>query len=327
MPEKVDWNNRIGRRLRLRDLHVLALVVEAGSMAKAAQRLGISQPAISEVIANLENAVEVRLLDRLPHGVLPTVYGAALLNRSSIAFDELRQGIRDIEFLSDPSVGRLEIGCPEAISIGILQPILRRYRSLYPAVAIDIGTISTFSLYQQLKGRTLDVGLALGALPLDDPVLAGELDIETIVDDELVVAVSKNSKWARRRKLDIAELGAESWILADEGTWNYRVVANAFAARGIPMPRIVMRTLSIHIRASMVSTSDLVTTFPTALEQCAQRYSLTALPVRLGTRTWPVVMATLKHRTLSPVVERFMECARKVGQQSSSVVRRNPPKP
>src|ERR1700752_244212 len=94
-----DWENRIGRHLRLRDLHILSAVVQWGSMAKAATHLSMTQPAVSDAIANLEDTIGVRLLDRSPRGVEPTIYANALLKRGLVVFDELRQGIRDIEFL------------------------------------------------------------------------------------------------------------------------------------------------------------------------------------------------------------------------------------
>ena len=91
MLRKIDWESQIGRRLRLRDLHVFSTVVQRGSMAKAAQQLGVSQPAVSEVIADLEHALGVRLVDRSAQGVSPTIYGSALLRRSVAVFDELKQ--------------------------------------------------------------------------------------------------------------------------------------------------------------------------------------------------------------------------------------------
>ena len=97
---------------RLRDLFVFFTVVEYGSMAKAADKLGVSTPSISEVIASLEHALGVRLLDRTPKGITMTPYAEALIVRGRAAFDELRQGIRDIEIIGDPSTGELTIGCP-----------------------------------------------------------------------------------------------------------------------------------------------------------------------------------------------------------------------
>src|SRR5881409_3266844 len=89
---RIDWESQIGRRLKLRDLHVFFTVAQHGSMAKAAQHLGVSQPAVSEVIGDLEHALGVRLFDRHPQGIELTIYGNSLLKRSIAAFDELKQG-------------------------------------------------------------------------------------------------------------------------------------------------------------------------------------------------------------------------------------------
>src|SRR5689334_15310197 len=127
MARLVQWEQQIGRRLRLRDLFVFFTVVEHGSMAKAAASLGVSTPSVSEAIAGLEHALGVRLLDRTPQGVVTTAYGDALLTRGRAAFDELRLGIRDIEFIADPDAGELRIGCPESLAAGFLVPVLERF--------------------------------------------------------------------------------------------------------------------------------------------------------------------------------------------------------
>ena len=114
------WENRVGRRVRLRDLHILSAVVQWGSMAKAAKHLSMTQPAVSDAVATLEDALRVRLLDRTSKGVEPTIYANALLKRGHVIFDELRQGIRDIEFLANPTVGEVHVGCSETLMTGIL---------------------------------------------------------------------------------------------------------------------------------------------------------------------------------------------------------------
>src|SRR5215831_628854 len=136
MLRKIDWESQIGRRLRLRDLHVFSTVVQRGSTAKAAQQLGVSQPAVSEVIANLEHALGVRLLDRSAQGVEPTIYGGALLKRSVAAFDELKQSIRDIEFLSDPTVGEVRVACMEALWYTLLPEVILRFSEQYPRIEV-----------------------------------------------------------------------------------------------------------------------------------------------------------------------------------------------
>ena len=84
------------------------------------------------MIADLEYALGVRLLDRSPRGIEPTLYASALLKRSVVAFDELKQGIRDIECLADPTVGEVRIGCPELVSSSALPAIIKRLHAAAP---------------------------------------------------------------------------------------------------------------------------------------------------------------------------------------------------
>src|SRR5215475_11216677 len=158
MPRRVDWESQIGRRLKLRDLHVFFTAVQTGSMAKAARQLGVSQPAVSEVIADLENALGVRLLDRQPHGVEPTKFGQVLLKRSTVVFDELKQSIRDIEFLADPTAGEVKLGCTEAMA-AILSPVIEKFTRQYPRVLLRTFLITRPFDLHGLRGRTLDFTL------------------------------------------------------------------------------------------------------------------------------------------------------------------------
>ncbi len=310
MPGRIDWESQIGKRLRLRDLHVFSTVVRLGSMGKAALELGVSQPAVSEVIADLEHAVGVRLFDRTPRGVETTVEGSSLERHVLAAFDELKQGIKEIEFLSDPTVGEVRIGCPESISAAILQPICETFTQQYPRVVLDVDTVNTLSFAQKLRDRNLDVVLARGGWPLEDEQLVGDFNVETLYDDELVIAAGCQSPWARRRKIDISDLRDEQWILTSGDRLNYQIIATAFRRRGIEMPKICMKTISVHLRASMVATGRFVTTFPrSVLDLHADRLGLKMLPVDLPNANWPVKIATLRNRSMSTVVKRFIACA------------------
>src|SRR5437773_2339439 len=192
MPRKIDWENQIGRRLRLRDLHAFFTAVQRGSMSKAAQQLGVSQPAVSEAIADLEHALGVRLLDRRPQGVEPTMYGGALLRRSAAVFDELKQSIRDIEFLADPTAGELKIGCPEAIA-AILPPILESFSRQYPRVVMFVEQVSTTTLeLPGLRERKFDLVLGRLSTPIMGDDFADDLNIEALFDDQLVVATGRS---------------------------------------------------------------------------------------------------------------------------------------
>jgi DNA-binding transcriptional LysR family regulator len=115
-----DWDNRIGRRIKLRDLHILSVVVRRGTMARAAEHLATSQSVVSEAIANLESALGVRLLDRSPRGIEPTVYADALLKRGHVVFDELREGIKDIELIAKSTNGEVRLACTEFLAAGVI---------------------------------------------------------------------------------------------------------------------------------------------------------------------------------------------------------------
>lgn len=312
---KIDWESQIGRRLRLRDLYVLFTVVQCGSMAKAAAQLDVSQPSVSEVIADLEHALGVRLLDRSPKGVEPTIYANALLKRSRVAFDELKQGIRDIEFLSDPTVGELRIGCPESISSSILPAIIQRLSRQYPRVVPDVDAGPTDAMIRSLLDRSLDLVVARGRKRLADDTVMELLKVETLFDDQLVVVAGAQSEWAHRRNIDLTDLVNERWIMSEAGTWNHMILTQAFRSHGLEMPKTSLKTLSIHLRANLVATDSFLTVFPqSVLRLYGARFALKILPIDLPTRPWPVTMVSLRSRTLSPVVERFIVCARQVAK-------------
>ena len=162
MAETVDWESHIGRRLRLRDLHVFAKVVHLGSMAKAAAQMRVTQPAVSQVIADLEHALGVSLLDRSPQGVTPTIYGETLMKGGAAAFDDLRQTIRQIEFLANPTAGEVRIGCPETVA-ALIAPVFEQLSRRYPDVVLHVADVAAPTLdLPQLRDRSLDLAMITG---------------------------------------------------------------------------------------------------------------------------------------------------------------------
>jgi DNA-binding transcriptional LysR family regulator len=311
MAKAINWESRIGRRLRLRDLHVFFTTVQHGSMAQAALSLGVTQPAVSKIITELEDTLGVRLLDRGRRGIAPTMYGRALLARTNAAFDELRQSVRDIEYLADPTVGELRIECQESMAAAILPLVIHRFSQTYPRVVIHVENIgSLVANSSALRERTIDAAVYRARGPIADKQLdfSDDLNVEVLFHDRLVVVVGAQSRWARRRKVDLAELVDEPWILTETDTWNYVHMAEAFAARGLGTPKMVLATRSTHLRANLAGIGPYIMTFPNSVFRAyAGRFSLKALPIDLPAPPWPVVVATLKNRTLSPVVEHFIE--------------------
>jgi DNA-binding transcriptional LysR family regulator len=311
---KIDWESQIGRRLQLRDLHVFSTVVACGSMAKAAAQLRVSQPTVSEVIAGLEHTFGVRLLDRSPQGVEPTVYGDALLKRSTAVFDELRQSSRDIAFLADPTIGELRIGCQGTVAVAVVPSVIKRFSEPYPRIVLHVDELPTpASQRVALRDRKCDLIVAR----LVQPPLTGDedLNVEVLFNDQLVIVANIGSQWARRRKIDLAELIDEPWILGAPQSWLYSHLAEVFRARGLDMPKAALVTQSVPLRLHLLANGPYITAFArSTLGLYTERYGLKALPVDLSDRPWPVVIATLKNRTLSPLVGRFIVCAREVAK-------------
>lgn len=312
MAKEIDWESRIGRRLRLRDLHIFFVAVQRGSMAKAAQTLGITQPAVSKVISDLEHTLGVRLLDRGAQGVEPTKYGRALLTRANAAFDELRQSVRDIEFLADPAVGEVRIGCQETFAAAILPSVIHRFSQNYPRVRLHVEQLGSLAAESSaLRERTIDLGMFLLVKPHDEKLFADDLNVEVLFLEQMVVVAGRQSRWARRRKIDLAELVDEPWVLTESDTLSYLRIVEAFAARGLGAPTRILQTLSSHIRVNLASSgSHIATVANSTLRVYGERFALKALPVDLPARPWPAVIVTLKNRTLSPVVEHFIQHVR-----------------
>lgn len=314
---KVAPEEKVGRRLRFRDLQVFFVVVESGSMAKAASKLGLTQPAVSDIIAGLEQMFGVRLFDRNARGVVATIYGQALLKRGRAAFDELRQGIKDMGFLSDPNAGELKIGCPASIMGGTLSLAVEHFSRKYPRVVLQFDEVTSPGTdFPSLRERTHDLVVARIARPLADEE---DLDIEILFQDPLLIAADVNSPWARRRKIDPAELVDEPWILTAPDTSVYVSVAEAFRARGIAVPKVSIVALSGLLRMFLVSRGPFVTAIPRSLlEFNTVKLSLKILPVDLHIPGYPVAILTLKNRVLNPLAGLFIEHIREIARSIAS---------
>lgn len=318
MLRKIDWESQIGRRLKLRDLHVFSTVVQHGSMAKAGAHLGMSQSAVSQAIAAIEHALRVPLLDRNSKGVTPTIYGSALLRRGSAAFDELRLGVQEIEDLADPATGDVRIASTESIAAGILPRVIERLSQRYPRIRLqvfDAATIPTMD-FPELRERRVDARLTILLRPLDGD-LAKEFEAEILSYDRICLAVGSSSPWARRRKLDLSELVGEPWIIPLSDGPGGRAVTEAFRMRGLPPPQITVMTFSVHLRNFLAMSGRFIVAVPVSiLELYADVFGLTRLPVEVPMAEMPYAIVRLKNRTLSPAAELFMQCLRDVAKST-----------
>jgi DNA-binding transcriptional LysR family regulator len=320
MAKAPDWDNRIGKRVRLRDLHILFAVAQHGSMGKAGQHLGMTQSAVSQAIAALEHAIEVPLLDRTTRGVELTVYGAALMQRAQAAFDELRSGIKDIESLADPATGEVRIACTESIAAGILPSAIERFAARYPRVQLHVFQTTTHVMgFAALHERKADVVITLLPKPFEAD-LSEHLLAEVLFRDRICLAASKDNPWARRRKINLTELAGVPLISPSPDTPGGAAIVDAFRAAGISIPPIAITTFSVHLRNILSMRGRFIAVLPSSVLWFGPAgNSLKELPVDLPLPEWPALIVTLKNRALRPAVQRFLACLREAAGSRSLV--------
>jgi DNA-binding transcriptional LysR family regulator len=306
-----DWENRIGRRLKLRDLHILSVVVRSGSMAKAASHLATSQSVVSEAIANLESALGVRLLDRSPRGIEPTIYATALLKRGHVVFDELREGIKDIESLADSATGEVRLACPEFLAAGLITDAVDGFSRRYPQIVCHVVEADVRTLeFRQLQERSVD--LMVTRIP--NAFADDDLNIELLFDDPHLVVVGAKSRWASRRNVTLADLADEPWIIPSSLIVN-AILQEAFEAQGLKVPAEKVITSFILMRNHLLATGRFLTVLPdSVLRYNAKQWALRALPIKLRTKPQPIAIVHLKNRTISPVVQLFIAHLRTVAK-------------
>jgi DNA-binding transcriptional LysR family regulator len=307
----MEWSERIGRRIRLRDLHILLAVVQCKSMAKAAEHLAVSKPVVSKVISDLEHVLGVRLLERDRHGAEPTIYGAALLKRGIAAFDELREGIKDIGALVDPTAGDVRIGCTLLLAVSFVSAVIDRLSRRYPRIQFRLVTSQIDPLHRELIERKVEFVIVRNSDPLTDERLA----FEFLFNDSYVVAAGANNPWARRRRIALADLVNEAWVLPPLDSVPGSVITKAFPGTGLSYPHATVLT-GAEVRMSLLTTGRFLTIVPaSALRFPTKRPEIKVLPVELPEPHVPTGIVTLKNRALSPVARLFIEHAREVAKQ------------
>jgi DNA-binding transcriptional LysR family regulator len=305
----MEWGDRIGRRLKLRDLHVLLAVVQCGSMTKAARQLSVSNPVVTKAVADLEHTLGVRLLERSPHGVDLTEFGRTLLNRSHAVFDELRQCVKEIEFLADPTAGEVRIGGTAPHIASFVPTVVERLHRRYPRMVVQATSTSAESLLRDLDERNLDLLI----LRKFGPFTEERVNFEVLCENPNFVAAGASNPWTRRRHVELAELIDELWVLPPAGTRFGSIVRDIFAAKGLSFPRAAVVALGLEMTNNLLRTGRYLAIHPeSVLTFPAKHPFLRKVPVALPAVGGPIGILTLKNRELSPAAQLFVNCAREV---------------
>ena len=296
------------RRLKLRDLHVLDAVAEAGSMAKAAPRLGMSQPAVSRVVADMEHLLGVPLFDRTSTGVELTRFGQALRRRTTAVTDELQQGLGELAFLADPTQGEIRVGTTEPMT-ALTATIIQNISDAYGRIRFVVSAADTLALHEKLRHREIDIAVTRMAADFDR---YQDLVGEALFEDELAVIAGKHNPLVRRRHLTLRSLMNEKWLLGTPAMSFLRpFIEEAFRSEGLDVPAATVTCGSYAMQVNLLAAGPFLAILPRAtLRYPAPHPTLAPLRVRMPTTRRPVGLVRLKHRHVSPTVDLFCRVAR-----------------
>jgi DNA-binding transcriptional LysR family regulator len=304
----------MSRRLKLTDLQILEAVSAAGSMARAAEKLSISQPTISKAVADLERDLGVALFDRTSRGAALTPSGLVLLRRGRIMLDELQQGLLEIEALSDPEVGEVRIGAVDAWS-AYIATIVEQTSRQFPRITYKVVFGDSEMLIAGLRDRTLDVVITRATIAR----LLPDLSAEVLFHDRIEIVASATHPLTRRRKITLRDLLGERWVIGPPGSFLYQLLTEALQAKGLGMPQATIATLSIQLRLDLLQSGNFVTADSSSMmDHPGRKGRIKALSVELGDIAGPMAAVTLKGRQPSGPLKRFLNEARAIGKAIGS---------
>jgi DNA-binding transcriptional LysR family regulator len=306
----MDWSDRIGRRIKLRDLHILMAIADTRSMAKAAARLRISHPAVSKAISEIEGTLGVRLLDRGSQGAELTAYGEVLLKCGVNVFDEMQQGLRSLEYLSDPNSGEVRLGCTDIILHSLMPPIVRRFSKQYPGVQLDVKLTNPGEhQIQELRERKIDLLITRATGQQDD------LHSEVLFDEPFVFVVGAQSEFARKRRISLKDIINANWVLPPYDSAPGALIAEVFRANDFSPPKLSVKTIAIQLTVSLIASGEFVGILPASVAALsAHQAALKVLPLKSRGPRISAEIVFLKNRTVSPAVGSFIDCAREVAK-------------
>lgn len=285
-------------------------------MAKASERLALSQPAISKAISDMERTLAAPLLERSSRGVELTECGRLVIEHARVIFDEIRQSVSGIEQLSDPARGLIKIGTTEPI-MGVAAEIINEVARRYPRISYEVTVSDTDTLVRELRERTFDVVLTRWA----PASAADDLAVQVLFKSPFVVMVERHHPLLRRKKLNLGDLMQEQWTFSPSDTFAGRMMIDLFRRRKLPFPQTVVTSNSVFMRLSLVASGRFLTVLPEQLLRYRSNSTwLRALDIDLGDSSQPTASITLKRRRTGGPLTLFKQigpevCKAMVGPQ------------
>ena len=302
-------------RVSIRHLRLTVAVAEGGSMVRAAEAVGLTQPTVTKAVRDLERELGVDLFKRGNRGVTPTIYGEALVRHAYRVLAQLVHAAEEIDDLAHGAGGRVAVGTLLAGSAWLLPRAIARLRAERPRVVVDVAE-GTHDRLQPMLLRG-DIDMVVGRLS-EFRHRAG-VHQQPIYSEKIVILARPSHGLLRHGELSLADLRDADWILPPQETTLRRQLETAFFDAGLDPPNCAVQSVSLLTNRRLLLDSDLIGVWPrgVAADELAQG-RLVALPVRVADILWPVGVSTRKHVRLSPAAQALLSMLRAVGGESDT---------
>ena len=290
--------------MELRDLEYFAVLAMHGQVGRAAEALGLSQPALSLSLRRLEESARTKLVKRTPKGVELTAVGSALLThvrRLRLARDDLAREVSD---LVEGRAGRLCVGTGPAMSERLLPQACAALMNDAPKVILRVSVGPTSDrLLPGLRSGEFDI--VVNHVP---NVSGQDLVLETLWEDEFVVFSSVNHRLAKRKSVALSDLARERWASTPGSSFQgWQTLRQTFQVRDLPEPQFTLVAESSTVRHTVALTELLGVGSRPIVEANARRLGLKVLPISEVKWPRPVAIVYRKDGYLSPAATRFIE--------------------
>ncbi|MCR9220974.1 MAG: LysR family transcriptional regulator [Alphaproteobacteria bacterium] len=299
-------------RASIRQLRLLVAVAETGSMVRAGEAIGLSQPAVTKSIRDLETDLGAPLFERGNRGVKPTIYGETLVRHAQAALAQLAHAAEALDDLATGAGGRVVVGTLLAASAWLLPRAIAELRADRPRVIVEVVEGANDRLQPMLARGALD--MVVGRLS-EFRHRAGVIQ-RPLYDEEIVILARPGHPLAAARGLTLGDLIAVDWILPPGETTLRRQLEKAFFDAGLEPPRCAVESVSLPTNRRLLRETDLIGAWPhgVAADEL-ETGRLIALPVRLTEILGPVGVTLRSDSPLSPSAEAFLLALESVGEQ------------
>jgi LysR family transcriptional regulator, pca operon transcriptional activator len=305
-PAASDYAGRMAAsdRIKLRHLHSLVAIAEHGSLVRAADALSVTQPAVSKTLAELEDIVGQRLVERTSKGVELTAAGHLLVRYAGSSLRTIREGLDSITRSRTAHGPVVIVGALPNVAATVLPPALLRFAERVPHARLQVRTGSNAQLIAALRQDQLDVVIGRLAEPSD---MQG-LSFEQLYTEPLVFAVRPGHPLARRPRVVAAALSHHRLVLPDLGTRIREAADRFFLAAGLGLPGDVLETIDVSFGRAYVLQADAIWCAPLGVvENDLRERKLLRLPLDTRMTEGPVGLTLRADKPPSEALQQVME--------------------